>query len=134
MVYAYLGFVAVFALVRETYNDLGLSSFLTLSVGVQLFALCCLRCRVAEFGGVQGLSQKSLIMQCFVYGLRLCSSSWLRGYVPVDGTGDGLYQSLDLVALLMALHLVYCFHSQKYAHTYDAELDTVACLRKDMVF
>ena len=87
---------------KETYNDLGLSSFLTLSVGVQLFALCCLRCRVAEFGGVQGLSQKSLIMQCFVYGLRLCSSSWLRGYVPVDGTGDGLYQGLDLVALLMA--------------------------------
>jgi len=125
VVYVYLGFVVAFALVKETYNDLGLSSFLTLSVGVQLFALCCLRCRVAEFGGVQGLSQKSLIMQCFVYGLRLCSSSWLRGYVPVDGTGDGLYQSLDLVALLMALHLVYCFHSRQYAHTYQAELDTV---------
>merc|ERR1719487_1203325 len=125
VVYAYLGFVAVFALVKETYKDLGLSSFLTLSVSVQLFALCCLRCRVAEFGGVQGLSKKSLMMQCCVYALRLCSSSWLRGYVPVDGTGDGLYQCLDLTALLMALHLVYCFQSRQYSHTYQAELDTV---------
>ena len=31
---------------------------------------------------------------------RLCSSSWPRGYVPVDGIGNGLYQALDLMMVL----------------------------------
>ena len=24
--------------------------------------------------------------------LRLCCTSWLNGYIPVDSTGDGIYQ------------------------------------------
>ena len=92
---------------------------------MQLFALCCLRFRVAEFRDVQGLSQKSLIMQCVVYARRLCSSSSLRGNVPVDATEDGLYRALDLTAMLMVLHLVYCFHGRQYSRTYHAELDSV---------
>merc|ERR1719271_1061105 len=61
-------------------------------------------------------------MQCLVYSLRLSSSSWLKGYVPTDATGDGLYQLIDLATLCLAGYLVFCCLS-KHKDTYQAELD-----------
>lgn len=141
LMYIYLLFLATGSLVKETFPDTGLSTCLTLSVGMQLFALCCLRWRISEQRGVQGLSAKFLIMQSMVFGLRLMCSSWLRGYVPVDSTGDGLYQLLDFLALLLCLHMIYlCFATgsssgrcigsrhgcfETYRDTYQGEADAV---------
>ena len=95
---------------------------MTLSVAVQLFALICLMYQMQQQRGVQGISMRSLIMQSFVYGFRLSSSTWLKGYIPTDTTGDGLYQLLDLATLCVALYLIYCcltWYKPSYQEQYD---------------
>merc|ERR1719473_2274260 len=118
----YLGFLMVAALVYQSYDDVGLSTFLTLSVGIQFFALVCLLYQVEHQVGVQGVSMRSLVMQCFVYGLRLSSSTWLKGYIPTDTTGDGLYQLLDVATLGLAGFLIWrckTTHKGSYQEQYD---------------
>merc|ERR1719498_2380214 len=118
----YMGFLMVSSIVYQSYDDIGLSTFLTLSVGIQFFALVCLMYQVHIQAGMQGVSMKSLIMQCFVYGLRLSSSTWLKGYIPTDSTGDGLYQLLDVITLGLAGFLIWrckTTHKATYQEQYD---------------
>jgi ER lumen protein retaining receptor len=65
----------------------------------------------------------SLVMQCFVYTLRLSSSTWLKGYIPIDATGDGLYQGLDIASLGLAGYLIYSCMI-KYRQSYQGWHDT----------
>merc|ERR1719478_553121 len=120
----YMMFLMAVGLVYQTYEDVGLSTFLTLSVGIQLFALICLLYQVQCQAGVQGVSKRSLIMQCFVYGFRLSSSTWLKGYIPTDATGDFLYQILDLATLCMACYLILCC-TKWHASSYQEQFDTL---------
>jgi len=120
----YLGFFMASAIVYQSYDDIGLSTFLTLSVAIQLFALTCLIYQVQQQRSMEGVSMKSLIMQCFVYGLRLSSSTWLKGYIPTDATGDGLYQLLDFCTLGLAAYLIFCFKGI-YKHSYQEQYDTL---------
>merc|ERR1719199_106900 len=118
----YLGFLMAAGIVYQSYDDVGLSTCLTLSVGIQLFALICLLYQVRQQRGVQGVSMLSLVMQCFVYGFRLSSSTWLKGYIPTDATGDFLYQLLDLATLCMACYLILCcmkWYASSYQEQYD---------------
>merc|ERR1719265_2089965 len=120
----YLAFFAGCALVFQSCRDVGLSTLPTLSIALQLLALILLRMKVAKTKNVQGISVKSLTMQAFVHGLRLCSTTWLKGYIPADETGDFLYQMLDVVVLLMCIQLIYtCLQTHK--DTYQAEQDSL---------
>merc|ERR1719473_2114106 len=123
MMTAYLGAFAVGALVWQSFHDLGLSTFLTLAVGIQCFAYTCLRLKISQQKSVAGISGNTLVLQAMSYGLRLCSTTWLKGYIPVDGTGDWLYQLLDVFALLMALQIIYCVF-KSHRQTYQEEQDT----------
>lgn len=123
MISVYLGALALTALVYQSHNDLGLSTLITLAVGVQCFGYLCLRLKVAQQRSVAGISGKALILQAVAYALRLCSTTWLKGYIPVDETGDWLYQLLDVCALLMVLQIIYCVyksHRQTYQEDDDA--------------
>merc|ERR1719456_683586 len=120
----YMGFLMAAGIVYQTYDDVGLSTFLTLSVGIQLFALVCLIYQVQRQRGVRGVSMKSLVMQCIVYGLRLSSSTWLKGYIPTDETGDGLYQLLDICALGFCTYLTFCC-AKKYKLSYQEDADSL---------
>merc|ERR1719261_1641703 len=120
----YMGFIIAAGIVYQTHDDVGLSTCLTLSVGIQLFALLCLTWQVRLQGGVQGISKGSLTMQCLVYGLRLSSSTWLKGYIPTDSTGDGLYQFMDIATLGLAIYLIHCCINT-YQGSYQWELDNL---------
>merc|ERR1719217_1575427 len=122
MLTAYLGAFALVALVYQSFHDIGLSTLLTLSVGIQCFAYTCLRLKISQQKSVAGISGKTLSLQALSYGLRLCSTTWLKGYIPVDGTGDWLYQMLDASALLMALKLIHCVYKTHRA-TYQEDCD-----------
>merc|ERR1719487_180099 len=119
----YMFFLMAGALVYQSYKDIGLSTVLTLSVAVQLFALICLMYQMQQQRGVQGVSMRSLIMQSFVYGFRLSSSTWLKGYIPTDTTGDGLYQLLDLCTFCVAVYLIFCCR-KRYKDSYQEQFDT----------
>merc|ERR1719265_237218 len=120
----YLAFFAGCALVFQSCRDVGLSTLPTLSIALQLLALILLRMKVAKTKNVRGISVKSLTMQAFVHGLRLCSTTWLKGYIPADETGDFLYQMLDVVVLVVCLQLIYtCLKTHK--QTYQADEDNL---------
>merc|ERR1712083_432771 len=49
--------------------------------------------------GALGISVQSLILYMLSLSLRLSSTTWLQGYLPVDASGDGLFQTVDVVTL-----------------------------------
>lgn len=118
----YLGALGSGALVYQSFDNLGLSTLITLTIGIQVFGYMCLRLKISQQRSVAGISAKTLILQALSYGLRLCSTTWLKGYIPVDETGDWLYQLLDVFALLMVLQILYCVlksHRQTYQEEHD---------------
>merc|ERR1719230_1953821 len=122
MLSAYLAAFSMGVIVYQSFNDLGLSTLITLSIGIQCFGYTCLLLKISQGKSVAGISGKTLILQALSYGLRLCSTTWLKGYIPVDGTGDWLYQMLDASALLMALKLIHCVYKTHRA-TYQEDCD-----------
>lgn len=121
-VVVYLVAFALSALVWQSFDDLGLSTFMTLAVGLQCFAFVCLRLKLQQTKSVAGISGRTLMLQGMSCTLRLCSTCWLNGYIPVDRTGDWMYQLLDVCALLLVLNLLYCV-LKSHRSTYQEEHD-----------
>merc|ERR1719310_2151590 len=120
----YLGAFAGGALVWQSFHDLGLSTFITLAVAIQCFGYTCLRLKIAQQKSVAGISAQTLMLQASSCGLRLSSTTWLQGYIPVDGTGDWLYQALDAFSLLILLNIIYCIF-KSLRSTYQEEHDYI---------
>merc|ERR1719271_1778394 len=118
----YLSAFALGGLVCQSFHDLGLSTFITLGVAIQCFAYTCLRLKISQQKSVAGISAQTLILQALSFALRLCSTTWLNGYIPVDGTGDWLYQALDVSALLIVLNILFCIH-KSHRGTHNVDLD-----------
>merc|ERR1740138_1808184 len=121
---AYLAAFGFGMMVMQCWNDLGMSTFLTLAVGIQCFGYTCLRLKISQQRRVAGISAQTLILQAASCGLRLCSTTWLNGYIPVDGTGDWLYQALDVFALVILLDIIYCIF-KSHRSTYQEEHDNI---------
>lgn len=119
----YLCSFAGFGLIWQTFHDIGLSTLLTFSVLVQVIALSALLLAINMRKSCQGVSMKSIAMQGLSFFLRLCSTSWLKGYIPVDSTGDWLYQLADVSALLLCGAVLYVMNC-KYYNTYNKNEDT----------
>jgi len=120
----YLGAFAGGALVWQSFHDLGLSTFITLAIAIQCFGYTCLRLKIFQQRSVAGISAQTLILQAVACALRLSSTTWLQGYIPVDGTGDWLYQGLDVFALMILLNILYCIF-KSHRNTYQEEHDNI---------
>jgi hypothetical protein len=118
----YLAFFAFCGLVCQSFYGIGLSTLPTLSLALQVLALVFLRIKVSKTKNVQGISAKSLMMQTAVHSLRLCSTTWLKGYIPADETGDWLYQLIDVMMLMACLQLLYTM-LRTHRATYQVEHD-----------
>jgi len=81
-----------------------------------------LRVKVARTKNVRGISAKSLMMQAAVHILRLCSTTWLKGYIPSDETGDWFYQFMDVLMLVMCLFLLHAV-LKTHRSTYQEDCD-----------
>lgn len=123
MLTVYLAASAVGLLVFQSFEGLGLSTLITLGVGIQCFGYICLRVKIAQQKSVMGISGRSLILQALSIVFRLCSTTWLKGYIPVDGTGDWLYQILDIITLCLILQILHCVfktHRPSYQEEHDS--------------
>jgi hypothetical protein len=120
----YLGAFASGALVWQSFHDLGLSTFITLAVAIQCFGYACLRLKISQQRSVAGISAQTLILQAASCALRLTSTTWLQGYIPVDGTGDWLYQAVDALSLVILLNILHCIF-KTYRTTYQEEHDNI---------
>merc|ERR550537_2019676 len=86
------------------YNALaaGFSSFLTLSAGLQCLGFLLLAMKVQNQRITSGVSGKMLMMYAATLCFRLSSTLWLNGYLPVDKTGDHVYQAIEICSLGLA--------------------------------
>merc|ERR1719375_771219 len=103
----YAAFISVAMLVFHWIAEGEFSSVLTLSALFELLAVCLLGIHVVSTGSVHGISAKSLQMEAIALACRLSSTTWLNGYLPLDASGDFLYQSFDVMSLMLILGLLY---------------------------
>jgi ER lumen protein retaining receptor len=99
------------------------SSILTVSALFQCLGIALLFLKVKSTGSAAGISVRALVLDAVAFALRLSSTSWLQGYLPVDATGDWIYQAIDVTSLVMVLCLIYHLLVQ-LRHTYHAEKDS----------
>merc|ERR1719158_2242449 len=72
---------------------------------------------------VAGISGKTLMMHTVKLVCKLGTTLWLDGYLPVDKSGDWIYQVGDVISLLMVLQIVFCVRIT-YKASYQEEEDT----------
>lgn len=119
--YALFGLGAYFVFSHMAGGEF--SAILTLSVVFQCLAMTLLALQVLLKGSAAGISARALQLDAAAICLRLSSTTWLNGYLPVDMTGDCIYQVFDLaslVVLLWLLHRVFVVHRTTYQATEDS--------------
>jgi hypothetical protein len=83
------------------------SSILTLAAIFQCLGAIFLCIQVVCSGSVHGISASSLKLDALSVSFRLSSTTWLNGYLPVDRSGDRVYQIFDALSLASFAFLLY---------------------------
>jgi len=109
-------------------SDQDFSYILTLSGCIQTLAFFLLLHKVRVQKSVAGISSKTLQCYTLTFVFRLTSTMVKNGYLPVDRTGDWVYQGADIASLLLVFQLLYFVH-KRYKSTYQAELDSMPIWR-----
>jgi len=119
---ACMTFIFAFFFVGTHYQVLDFSSVLTLGGGLQCLGFASLNLLVRSRESVAGVSGKSLQLYVLVFIFRLTSTLNKEGYIPMDKTGDWLFQLSDIASLLIVLQLlrrVYRTNAGTYHETQD---------------
>jgi hypothetical protein len=98
------------------------SSLATLSVICQCLALALLVLQITSSKSAKGISAKSVMLEAGALLCRLSGTTWRHGYLPVDASGDWLYQAVDVTSLVLALWLlreVLCTRRSTYDESND---------------
>lgn len=101
-VLAFVSLLAVYHMIAEGE----FSTILTFAVMFQClgFGLLCIQVLT---GKSNGISIRALGLDALAICLRLSSTTWLDGYLPMDASGDWVYQAVDFLSLLFVLWLLY---------------------------
>lgn len=106
------------------FSDGSFSAILTLSSAFQCFAFAMLLFKVKTQQSVAGVSRRSLILFLVSLFFRLFSTLFFNGYLPVDRSGDWVYQLADCVSvgiiLLLIKWMCTCF-----SYTYQKQHDSL---------
>lgn len=107
----------------HSFSDRDFSYILVMSLCFQALAFFMLLHKMKVKKSVAGVSSRT--MQCYLLSIicRLTSTLIKNGYLPVDRTGDWVYQSADIASFLLCFQVVYYIH-KKYRGTYQRNLDT----------
>jgi len=125
---AYLLFLLCAAVVAKEFSDRDFSAVLTAGSGAQCLGFFLLLHKIKVQNSVAGISSKTLEMYVLVLIFRLCSTLFKNGYLPVDKSGDFVYQVCDVASLLVLFQLIYCVRV-KNADTYQREYDSLPIYR-----
>merc|ERR550537_1436742 len=120
---AYFVFAVVVVCAVQMLSDRVFSAIITLGAAFQCLGFVLLRLKVRKQRGVQGVSGRSLQLYAVALCCRLFSTLQYNGYLPVDRTGDWLYQLVDLVALGVVYSLIVATRTT-HSVTYHDEYDT----------
>jgi hypothetical protein len=118
----YFIFTLCAIIVYRLFSDGDFSSIYTLGVAVQCLAFYLLNAKVEMQKSVSGISAKTLQVYVLVFVCRLTSTLMRNGYLPMDVSGDWVFQTADILSLIMTLTLLrrmYTTHSGTYQEDYD---------------
>merc|ERR1719424_2251361 len=90
---------------------------------VQCLAFVLLALQTISTNSASGISGKALSLNALAICCRLSSTLWLNGYLPVDATGDHIYQIVDICSLCLSVWLLFQVLVVK-RNTYQAEEDS----------
>merc|ERR1719506_2643405 len=124
---AYAVFIIGAGTVWHLVADGAFSSILTLSVMLQCLAVLLLGLQVLSTGSAAGISARALVLDAVALCCRLSSTIWLNGYLPVDASGDHVFQGIDICSLIMVLLLLRLVVVDKW-QTYQADEDSLPIL------
>jgi len=124
---AYGLFILSAGAVWHLVADGAFSSILTMSVMVQCLAVVLLALQMLSTGSASGISAKALALDALGLCCRLSSTLWLNGYLPVDASGDWIFQAIDICSLFIIVWLLHQVLVVK-RHTYQAEEDSLAIM------
>jgi len=94
------------AAVWHLVADGAFSAILTLAVMVQCLGAALLSIQVLTSGSVAGISAQAVKLDVLAICLRLSSTLWLNGYLPVDASGDFAFQAFDICSLCILVWLL----------------------------
>jgi hypothetical protein len=118
----YFVFSLCAVIVYRLFTDGDFSSIYTLGMAVQCLAFYLLNAKVDMHKSVAGISAKTLQVYVLVFVFRLSSTMVKNGYLPVDQSGDWVFQTADILSLIMTvklLKLMYTTHRSTYQDHYD---------------
>lgn len=121
---AYLLLLMAAGIMLRIFSDRGYSSVLTLGAGVQFFGFQMLLSKVQRHKSVAGISLRTVETYALVLFVKLCSTIFRQGYLPVDRSGDFVYQFADILSLATVLRLIKYMRTTYHA-TYQQEYDTM---------
>merc|ERR1719487_2778260 len=124
MVCAYIGCAFLMGTVFQQIADQEFSCVLTMSVLSQCLSFVLIALQISNAKSVAGISGKTMILQALALCFRLSSTLFLDGYLPLDKTGDMMYQMVDVFSLMMVLNILQCIY-KSHSVTYEREADTV---------
>jgi hypothetical protein len=119
----YLIFSIIASLGLRFLADHTFSAMLTLSAAVQCLGFALLRMKIRKQNNSVGISSRTLRLYAVMYVARLISTLQYSGYLPIDRSGDFLYQLIDVFALFLVLSLLWTIHTA-HESTYEASVDT----------
>lgn len=123
MLTAYGFFLLSASAVWHLVADGAFSSVLTMSVMVQCLAVVLMALQVISTGSAAGISGNALALDALALCFRLSSTLWLNGYLPVDASGDYVFQAFDICSLCILawlLYQVFIVHKNTYQANEDS--------------
>jgi len=120
---AYGTFLLTLLVVLWQISDMNFSVVCTIGSGLQCLAFILLALKMRAAKSARGISAKSLQIYVLVFVCKLTSTLNKEGYLPIDKTGDWVYQVCDLVTLLLVLLLLGRIYTTN-ASTYSQDADS----------
>merc|ERR1719335_1773734 len=128
MTSGYITFTLCAVIVYRLFTDGSFASIYTLGVALQCLAFYLLNAKVDMQKSVSGISAKTLQVFVLVFVCRLTSTLLRNGYLPVDQSGDWVFQTADILSLIMTVKLLRRMYTSDRA-SYQEEYDTFDIVR-----
>lgn len=120
-VYAFFAFVVY---VNTQHISMDWSVILTMGSVFQTLGWYALLHKILKQKSVAGVSLYTVEMLIAAYAVRLWSTLMMSGYLPMDSSGDGVYQAADFIGLGIACGTWQCI-TETHRKTHDKHLDTL---------
>jgi len=122
--FAYLSFAVVLTIGAQTLSDMVFSSIISLSASFQLLGFLLIVMKVRKPVGFSGSSVRSMQLFAIALAMRLFTTTQYRGYLPVDSTGEGTYQGIEMCSLITLIGLIAWYYENRRRNPFlDSEAE-----------